>query len=57
MTEEQIYWELLELRRRKMSDQSRKAIDECIAVVMEFLTEEQIEHGRKLVPTTPLTPD
>ena len=57
MNEEHLYWELLELRRRKMSDQSRKAIDECIAVVIEYLTEEQIEHGRKLVPTTPLTPD
>ena len=54
MEEEQIYWNLLELRRRKMADESREAIDQCIAVVIEFLTEEQIEHGRKLVPTTPL---
>ena len=52
MTEEQIYWELLELRRRKMSDQSRQAIDECIKVVASFLTSEQIEDARKLVPQT-----
>ena len=57
MNEEQLYWELLELRRRKMSDQSRKAIDNCIAVVMEWLTEEQIRHGKILVPSTPLTSD
>ena len=40
-----------------MSDQSRAAIDNCIAVVKKYLSEEQIRDGKTLVPKTTAATD